>query len=283
MRGRNQPIQLTAKNILILIAFVSMAGSAVYWWGVQSTLVPGNVVVALAFTGLLVLSPPALVSFMIPWSPAGMLLQKVNARTWGYVVVVGCSIYLLYYSFQIQYSWWAAQKVVADSGLIYQQVLIGMIGFIVIPALLFAPVSSDELVEQVRQAHLVKRYEMQTQADMAILRATLLRAQEKALIGFANLTIQEREELAGVMQSLVVGIDHTLREVGQTVKTVSGVALPFDGLLDDNEDVRDVLDYIGDSLAGSEMVVREGGTAEFNAVLSKREYQALLRAREKRG
>jgi hypothetical protein len=223
---------------------------------VQSTLIPDNKVVAFAFTAILVLAPPSLVSFLIPWSPGGMLLQKVNAKTWGYVVVVGSSIYLLYYSFQIQWSWWAAQRVVAESGLIYQQVFIGMIGFIIIPALLWTPVSSDELVEQVRQAHLVKRYELQTQADIAILRATLLRAQEKALIGFANLTVDEREELAAVMRSLVGGIDRTLREVGQTVKTVSGVAMPFDGMLDDNEDIRDVLEYISESLTSSSLTSR---------------------------
>jgi len=74
---------------------------------------------------LLASAPPSLVSFLIPWSPGGMLLQKVNARTWGYLVVIGCSMYLLYYSFQIQWSWWAAQPVVADTGLIYHQVLIG--------------------------------------------------------------------------------------------------------------------------------------------------------------
>jgi hypothetical protein len=51
-----------------------------------------------------------------------------------------------------------------------------------------------------------------------------------------------------VMQSLVSGIDRTLKEIGQTVKTVSGVALPFDSILDDNEDIRDILDYIGDTL-----------------------------------
>ncbi|MDW8234494.1 MAG: hypothetical protein RMJ54_17100, partial [Roseiflexaceae bacterium] len=44
------------------------------------------------------------------------------------------------------------------------------------------------------------------------------------------------------------GIDRTLKEIGQTVKTVSGVALPFDSMLDDNEDIRDILDYIGDTL-----------------------------------
>jgi hypothetical protein len=246
-RRRSTGIEFTARTLLAILAFVAMGGSAVYWWGVQSQLTD-NRIIAVAFTAILVLAPPSLVSFLIPWSPAGMLLQKVNARTWAFPVIIGCALYLLYYAFQLQWAWWAAQPVVAETNLVYQQVLIGMIGFIIIPALLWTPVSSDELVEQVRQAHLVKRYELQTQADIAILRATLLRAQEKALIGFANLTVQEREELAAVMQSLVSGIDRTLKEIGQTVKTVSGVALPFDSILDDNEDIRDILDYIGDTL-----------------------------------
>jgi hypothetical protein len=246
-RRHSTGIEFTARTLLTILAFVAMAGSAAYWGGVQSQLTD-NQIVAVAFTAILVLAPPSLVSFLIPWSPAGMLLQKVNARTWAFPVIIGCALYFLYYAFQLQWAWWAAQPVVAETNLVYQQVLIGMIGFIIIPALLWTPVSSDELVEQVRQAHLVKRYELQTQADIAILRATLLRAQEKALIGFANLTVQEREELAAVMQSLVSGIDRTLKEIGQTVKTVSGVALPFDSMLDDNEDIRDILDYIGDTL-----------------------------------
>lgn len=248
-RRQNSGMQFTSKTLLTLLAFIAMGGSAVYWWGVQSELTP-NRVIALAFTAILVLAPPSLISFLIPWSPGGMLLQKINARTWGYLVVVACSLFLLYYSFQIQWSWWAAQEVVANSGLVYQQVLIGIIGFIIIPALLWTPVTSEELVEQVRQAHLVKRYELQTQADIAILRATLLRAQEKALIGFANLTVEEREELAGVMRGLVSNIDRTLLEIGQSVKTVSGATVPFHAL-EDNEDIRDVLDYISDSLVGS--------------------------------
>jgi hypothetical protein len=257
-------MQFTSKTLLAVLAVVAMAGSAAYWWGVQSQLTD-NRIVAIAFTAILVLAPPSLVSCLIPWSPAGMLLQKINARTWGYPVIIGAALYLIYYSFQIQWSWWAAQPVVADSDLVYQQALIGIIGFIVIPALLWTPVSSDELVEQVRQAHLVKRYELQTQADIAILRASLLRAQEKALIGFANLTLQERQELAAVMRSLVVGIDNTLRERGQTVRTVSGVAMPFDGLLEDNAEVRDVLDYISDSLEASALNVDDRGAPPYEA------------------
>ena len=236
----------TSRQILLVLAGVGMLASTAYWWGVQSQLT-SNYVVAAAFTAILVLAPPALVSFLIPWSPAGMLLQRINARTWGYAAVVACACYLVYYSFQIQTSWWSAQPVVADSGFVGQQAIIGIIGFVIIPALLWTPVSSDELVEQVRQAHLVQRYELQTQADIAILRATLLRAQEQALVGVANLTIGEREAFAGVMRGLVAGIDVTLREIGQSVKTVSGATVHFDAL-EDNEDIREVLDYIGDSL-----------------------------------
>jgi hypothetical protein len=213
---RRAGFQLTGKTFLAVLTVVAMAGSAVYWWGVQSQLT-ANTMVAVAFTAIMVLAPPSLVSFLIPWSPAGMLLQKINARTWGYTVITVAALFLLYYSYDIQYAWWSAQPIVAESGYVLPQVLIGIIGFVIIPALLWTPVTSDELVEQVRQAHLVKRYELQTQADIAILRNTLLRAQEKALIGFANLTVQEREELASVMRGLVRGIEVTIKEISTSV------------------------------------------------------------------
>lgn len=261
--------QFTAKTLLAVIAVIAMIGSAVYWWGVQSQLTD-NRIVAAAFTAILVLAPPSLTSFLIPWSPGGMLLQKINARTWGYLVVIGAALYLIYYSFEIQYSWWAAQPTVADTGLVLQQVIIGIIGFIIIPALLWTPVTSEELVEQVRQAHLVKRYELQTQADIAILRATLLRAQEKALIGFANLTVEEREELAAVMRGLVSGIDQTLKEIGQSVKMVSGATVPFQAL-DDNDDIRGYLDYVHETLTGNSLQQLPGGRGAGRPELAARD------------
>lgn len=252
--------QFTSKSLLAVLAFVAMVGSAVYWWGVQSQFT-NNQFIAISFTAILVLAPPSLTSFLIPWSPGGMLLQKINARTWGYAVIIAASLYLLYYSFEIQYSWWASQPTVASTGLVLQQVIIGIIGFIIIPALLWTPVTSEELVEQVRQAHLVRRYELQTQADIAILRATLLRAQEKALIGFANLTVNEKEELASVMRGLVKGIDGTLRDIGDSVKTVSGATVPFQSL-DDNDDIKGYLDYIHESLTDNALLPRRAGQPE---------------------
>jgi hypothetical protein len=237
-----------------------MIGSAAYWWGVQKELT-SNTIVAMAFTAIMVLAPPSLVSFLIPWSPAGMLLQKINARTWGYTVITVAALFLLYYSFDIQYAWWSAQPVVRESGYVLPQVLVGIIGFVVIPALLWTPVTSDELVEQVRQAHLVKRYELQTQADIAILRNTLLRAQEKALIGFANLTVQEREELASVMRGLVRGIDGTMKEIAQSVKSVSGATVPFSSL-EDNDQIKGYLDYISEALTDTSLLPNSGRNSE---------------------
>ncbi len=244
--------QFTAKTGLAILAVVAMIGSAAYWWGVQSQLT-SNTLIAMAFTAILVLAPPSLVSFLIPWSPAGMLLQKINARTSGYTVITAAALFLLYYSFDIQYAWWSAQPVVAESGYVLPQVLVGIIGFVIIPALLWTPVTSDELVEQVRQAHLVKRYELQTQADIAILRNTLLRAQEKALIGFANLTVQEREELASVMRGLVRGIDGTMKEIASSVKSVSGATVPFSSL-EDNDQIKGYLDFISEALTDTSLL-----------------------------
>lgn len=245
-RQVRQTRSFTGKDILVVLAVAMLLASAFYWWGVQRALTD-NGVVAGAFTAVLVLAPPILTSFLIPWSPAGMLLLRINARTWGHAVVIACSAFLAYYSFTIQSAWWGAQPTASNAGLVALQALIGVIGFIIVPALVWTPVTPEELIEQARQAHLVKRYELQTEADIAILRNALLRAQEKALIGLANLTIEEREELYGVMKGLVTSINNTLIEVGESVRRVSGAMVPFESL-EDNEDVQQILNYIGETL-----------------------------------
>lgn len=224
----------TAKAMLHLLAAVLLGASALFWWTIQSKLT-GNVWMASVYTLILVATPPILTSFLIPWSPGGMLLQRINARTTGYIVVVAIALFLCYYSWQIQYEWWSAQPNTARTNLVLMQTVVGIIGYILVPALAVAPVSGDELVEQIKQAHLVRRYEIQTQADIAILRATLTRATEKALIGFANLSPAEREELAQVMHGLVQSIDRTAREIGHGVREVSGAQIPIIGLDEDTE------------------------------------------------
>lgn len=255
---RARPLLFTGKLLLGIVGFTGMLAAGIFWWRLFVILTSYDYITTLAVTTLLVLAPVAIWCMLLPFSPGAMLFLGTKTKTWGMPVVLGCGIYLLYYEAQLLWSYWAAQEVVAKSGLVNQQVILCIIGYVLIPALVWSPVSGEELVEAVRQQQLVARYELQTQADIAILRATLLRAQEKALVGFANLTVKEREELAAVMRSLVGGIEKTMYEIGDTVKAVSGITIPFNGMLEDNEDIRDVLGYISESLTSTSLTVQGG-------------------------
>jgi hypothetical protein len=237
---------MTARVLLKTLAGITLGGAACYWWMVQSTLA-GPSWVAGGYTLLLTVAPPALVSFLVPSSPAGMLLQKINARTWGHAIVLGMALYLVYYSFEIQYIWWSAQPTTVEAGLVLLQTVLGLVGFIVIPALLWSPVSTEELVEQFRQAHLVQRYKLQTDADLALLRAISIRGQELRLKGMSAMTPAERVEYAQTIQALVWGIDETLDDIALSVQHVSGAQVPLTRL-QERPDITQALDQIAQTL-----------------------------------
>jgi hypothetical protein len=237
---------ITARTFLMFVSVVGMASAAVYWGGVQLALTD-SWPIAIASAVIIVVSPPALISFLVPWSPGGMLLQKIQAKTFGFLMVFLCSLFFLWYVFDIQFSWWAAQPVVAETDLVLHQVGIWIIGSVIIPGLLLAQVTDDELVEAARQAHIVQRYRLQTEADLAILRGKMLRAQELSVRGFANLIGDERTELAAILSDLVCSIDSTLYEYNQGIRAVSGTLVPFEPL-EDNPDIQEYLDYVAESL-----------------------------------
>jgi hypothetical protein len=251
---KQQPnlLLFTGLNALRLIGLIGLVAAAIFWWPVQSDL-STNRPVALAYTIGLVLASPALWSFVIPWSQGGMLLQRIQRQTIGFWIVGAAAAFFAYYSWRLQTAWWSAQPVTAESGMVGQQVAIGLLLYIVIPGLIWTPVSSDEFEAQVTQDRLVKRYDIQTKADIAILDATLLRAQQRAAIGFANLMPAEQQELAGVMEGLITGMDTTLQRIAgnlnETAETIYGQhgkdlfsAPPF------ADDLAEMLDYISQSI-----------------------------------
>lgn len=240
-RNRKGEVVVSARLGLVFLAFVALGLAFVRNLGTQMQLTD-NTLIAVCFALILTIGGPSLAAFLVPWSPAGMLLQKIQARTWGFAAVIFCCGFILYYAIELSYSFWATQPVVVSERLLMQQIAIDVIGFFFIPALLFTPVSEEELIETIRQAHLVKRYALQTQADIAILRVTLLSAQVKALIGFANLTVAEKEELAGVMRGLVRAIDQEARAIGGDFRAISYIERRFRSL-DDSDDRAGFVDY----------------------------------------
>lgn len=226
-----------AKDAMRLLAGIALICSGCFWFPIEWQLVGpqtwGDVAMAIGGGLFLVVGPPVLTSFLVPWSAAGQLLSNLKWRTVGQVVVLAASLYLLYHSFTILQAWWAARPMVAQTGLTTQQAVVGIIANILVPALLWAPVSSEELQYELRQHQLVERYKVQTAADIAILQKTLLQAQQKAAVGFANLTAGEREELAAVMHGLIAGIDQTQQEIAGNLQDAMGVAMQFPALADD--------------------------------------------------
>lgn len=253
-RRRRTPVfdLSTGKGWLRLCGTIAQLGAIAYWWQIETTLLPGtdwgSLLVAAGMTAILSLAPPALGSFLIPWSPAGMLLASIKARTWGQAVVLACTIFFGYVYLNIGVSFWSAQDVVANANMAWPQTWLGLVGFIMVPALLWTPVSDDELAATIKQDHLVRRYELQTKADIGILRAGLIRAQGLIERGWANLNEKEREELANALRGLIMGIDGTLAEIKESVRNVSGgeVHTP---LLAERDEVIDQLDYLVDAMA----------------------------------
>lgn len=246
MQRQRQP--MTGRQALMLVAAVSMVGTAAAWWGIYGVLTD-NLTTRIAYSAILTLAPPALMAFVIPWSPAGMLLQKINARTWGQWVVAACAFYLLYYAADVFYSWWAVQPVTVDTGLVWHQVGVGILGSIIIPALLFAPMPSQAIAAQIEQAHLVRRYEIQTEADLEMLRTTSTRVVNLARRGIANLNDDERAEFAAVARGLIHGMDQTLDEIYASVHyTANGADVRPRSRLRDNPQITKALDVVEGNL-----------------------------------
>ncbi len=186
----------------------------------------------MAFTVIFVLFPVVAAGFVFPTSPAGMLLMRIKMRTWGYAVLVIAATFIVGYDAYLMNAWWRTQDVVRTSGYVLHQVVLSIMGFHFLPALLVSQVSTTEMIETIRQAHLVKRYKLQTDAELAILRNTTMRSVELSQRGMSNLNDRERDELARVMVGLVNGIDNTMRDISMSVKGVSSVDVGYRTLLD---------------------------------------------------
>lgn len=242
----------TARGALRLVAAVALLGSGWWWWGIQSQLTD-NTMIAVAFSIILVIAPPSLTAFLVPWTSAGMLLQKINGRTWGFMAVIACALYYGWYLWYIATSWWSAQPVASDTGLVQQQVWVAIIGFIIIPALVWVPVGDEELRETLRQDHLIRRTKLMTEADLNIRRHKLLRAQQMALVGVAQLTADEYTELGETTRSLLGEINGTLQQLNIGTEGSRRAIERFD--LDDAKDVVGILSYQQEMLTTGPLAV----------------------------
>lgn len=245
--GVKQQWVLTAKDALFMLAILMTSGAGYFWWYIQSALTNFQAMAILLAIGMAI-APPALTAFLIPWSPARTLLAKILGKTFGGAATIAMVLYLLYYATMLLYNWWVSTGNVPEYALF--QTILCHIFFIFIPALLWTPTLAGDLLSIIKEEHLVRQYEIQTQGQIMQMRKTLMRAQVLTLKGFANLTTGEKEELAGMHIALVKGIERNFKEISAVISEFAGTAVSFDDTLEDNGDVRQLMYSIADSIAG---------------------------------
>lgn len=194
------------------------------------------------------IAPPAMMAFIIPWSPGGMLMARILGKTWGQAFLTGSVLFLVYWAFELLNAWWGAQEGAATAGVAFQMTILFIILLIIIPALLWSPILAGDLKQMMYEEQMVREYEILVKGKLAMLRTTLMRAHSLTAKGFANLVVQEREELAGIAVALVNGIENIQRELGENVREMADWSEPFDTVLEDNNSVRENMYKIADEL-----------------------------------
>lgn len=236
----------TAKSVFDWIALVCLGSSIAFWltlhiaWLAPAQVLSMQTVVAIVMGLIYSLVTPLLWSAMAPSTPAGMMLQRTQTRTWGFVVMVGACIFLTWHGWRLIWSWWMAQATVRNTGEATSLAISCIIGFVLIPALAWTATTPEKWMAAVQQAHQVKKLEMQQRSELAIIKASLMRAETLAAIGWANLLPKEKEEVLGTVRGLLMGSADSMRAVVRTLE----LSADLERSIMSDDEIADQLDYV---------------------------------------
>jgi hypothetical protein len=190
------------------------------------------------------LATPLLWSALVPSTPAGQLLQKTQWRTFGFAAIVGAAFYLTYQAERLIELWLFAQPGIQQAGFARELAISLSIGFILIPALAWTQLTPERWLQQIQQAHQVKKLEMQQRGELAIIKASILSAEHKALLGWANLLPTEQQEVFGTIRGLLMASSDTQRDIVRTL----GLGAELERDIMGDQQIGDQLDYVAQHL-----------------------------------
>jgi hypothetical protein len=239
-----------ARSALDVIALVFLFAGFAFWgvtfWqllsppSLLSLLSIQAAVLALAFA----LAAPLLLSMLVPTTPAGQLLQKTQWATIGFYVILASALFLVYQAEQMIEIWLYAQPGVVEGHFERRLAIVLVIAFVVVPALAWIQLTPERWVAAVQQAHQVRKLEMQQRGELAIIKASLIRAEMLAARGWANLLPLEQAEAITTLRGLLMGSADSMRSV---VKTLGLDAELSRSIMGDDE-IADQLDYVTQSI-----------------------------------
>lgn len=248
-----------ARSALDVIALIFL-GCGFAFWGVAfwqllgppailSPLSIQAVVLALVYS----LAAPLLLSMLVPTTPAGQLLQKTQWRTIGFPVIVGCACFLSYQAEYMIELWLYAQTAVREAGFARPMAISLTIAFVVIPALAWVQLTPERWLQQIQQAHAVRKLEIQQSGELAIIKTRMVWAKQKAAVDYANLLPLEQKEIMDTMRALFMSIGDTQRSIAGTL----GISADIErGMMDDTA-IADHLDHVAHALTAREVALPE--------------------------
>ena len=255
-----------ARSALDVIALIFLGCGFAFWsvafWQLLGPPAPLSlltiqvIVLALVYS----LATPLLWSALVPSTPAGQLLQKTQWRTFGFGAIVASAIYLSYQAETMIELWLWAQPGIAEAGFARSLAISLSIGFILIPALAWTQLTPERWLQQIQQAHQVKKLEMQQRGELTILKASILRSERLALKGWANLLPLEKEEVFHTVRGLIQSTSDIQRDIVRTM----GLSSDLERDIMHDDAIADQLDYVKnalDVLPDIAPLAREGTTA----------------------
>ena len=145
---------------------------------------------------------PLLWSALVPSTPAGQLLQRTQWATIGFVVSTAAAVFLSYVQYWLLASWMVSQPGIAENGFAPMLAVAMLIAFILIPALGWVKVPFHTMLDQIQQAHEIRKLDLMHRSELALLKNRELWAIQKAAIGYANLLPHEQAYVFDTLEGL---------------------------------------------------------------------------------
>ena len=229
----------TTRSILDWCAMLGVLVGCYFWASLfidlyqPSNLVRWGMILAISFLFSLVL--PALLSLLVPTTPASQLLQKTRWGTVGFWFTVAVALFILYVAWQLTWSWQAAQPQVTDTGIVYHMTLVWMALLVFVPGLAFVQMPTEKMAKEFQQAQAVRRLELSYKHDLLLAKEAYGRALAILRTGLDRATLEQRQYMAGVFQAIHTAEAHNLRVIA--------------GMIHDYSDTESVINPENDDLA----------------------------------
>lgn len=239
------------KTISNLVATLFFIGGLFYWYEIMQHIIVPNSPQNIAFliTSTLVCAgvPPVLLSMVVPWSPLGKWMSREFLKTWGgFIAIIMLFLGLMYY-FEMSLQWWYHQPA-AQYDLLVQQVIVGFIGFYIIPAITMQTYRTPDVLESMEHARSVQRVELATDGQILRLRQAMMTLSQAQSKGYDNLSPDEMQIVVDTFTTILKDMDVNVREMLRAAGEVTGVVIPFAGIFVERPELVDMHAIIEETL-----------------------------------